>query len=200
MLSCMLPICRENIQSPMDRPEGVTAIARLFFAVAAYLCAVGLIMLLSPGSVSMAAGADPAEVPENRNCLVNVDAYGMPIPSSRFMGGREIEILTGIDTRRIDIVPDQPALLAATGNVLWSDERVLPTFSPGFGPFPDASGRWVGDTDNQYDRRAAVCLYAAMVANVSLDLIGARERILVEGRFAEAQVFVRAPTVERILG
>jgi hypothetical protein len=36
-----------------------------------------------------------------------------------------------------------------------------------------------------------VCLYAALVADVSLDLIGARETILVEGRFAEAEVFVR---------
>jgi hypothetical protein len=41
-------------------------------------------------------------------------------------------------------------------------------------------------------RRAAVSLYAALMADVSLDLIGSRERILVEGRFAEAQVFVRA--------
>ena len=40
-------------------------------------------------------------------------------------------------------------------------------------------------------RRAAVSLYAAMVADVSLDLIGSCERILIEGRFAEAEVFVR---------
>lgn len=41
----------------MERPEGVTAVAWLFFAVAAYLCALGLLMLLSPGTVSMALGA-----------------------------------------------------------------------------------------------------------------------------------------------
>jgi hypothetical protein len=40
-------------------------------------------------------------------------------------------------------------------------------------------------------RRAVVSLYGALVANVALDLIGTRERILVEGRFAEAEVFVR---------
>jgi hypothetical protein len=40
--------------------------------------------------------------------------------------------------------------------------------------------------------RAAVSLYAALVADVCLDLIGSRERLLVEGRFAQAQVFVRA--------
>ena len=42
------------------------------------------------------------------------------------------------------------------------------------------------------ERRSAVCLYLAMTANASLGLIGARERIVVEGRFAEAEVFVRA--------
>ncbi len=40
-----------------ERPAGVTAIASLFFAVAGYLCGIGLLMLLSPGSASMALGA-----------------------------------------------------------------------------------------------------------------------------------------------
>jgi hypothetical protein len=44
---------------------------------------------------------------------------------------------------------------------------------------------------DQVGRRTAVCLYAALVADTCLDLIGARERIVVEGRFAEAEVFVR---------
>jgi hypothetical protein len=49
----------ENPAMPVlvERPAGVTAIAILFFAVAAYLCGVGLVMLLSPGSASMALGA-----------------------------------------------------------------------------------------------------------------------------------------------
>lgn len=41
----------------MQRPTGVTAIAILFFMVAAYLCTVGTVMLAWPGTVSMAAGA-----------------------------------------------------------------------------------------------------------------------------------------------
>jgi hypothetical protein len=41
----------------VERPEGVTIIAWLFFAVAAYLCALGLLIRLSPGTVSMALGA-----------------------------------------------------------------------------------------------------------------------------------------------
>jgi hypothetical protein len=123
---------------------------------------------------------------------VNVDAFGALIPSSRFMGGREIETLTGVDTRRIDIKPDQPALVAAVPRVLASGAHVLPTFAPGVGPYPHHPGRWVSMPADQAELRAVVSLYAALVADVSLDLIGARARILVEGRFAEAQVFVRA--------
>jgi hypothetical protein len=41
----------------MERPAGVTAIAALFFSVAAYLAALGCFMLFAPGSVSMRLGA-----------------------------------------------------------------------------------------------------------------------------------------------
>jgi len=41
----------------MERPTGVTVISVLFFAVSAYLIAIGGAMLLSPGSVGMRLGA-----------------------------------------------------------------------------------------------------------------------------------------------
>jgi hypothetical protein len=41
----------------MQRPTGVTAIAVLFFLSAAYLWAVGIVMLTSPGAASMTLGA-----------------------------------------------------------------------------------------------------------------------------------------------
>ena len=153
--------------------------------------------VLSTGTwfVAMRTPAEPidlAGLPERRDCLVNVDVAGRPVPSARFMGGREIETLTGIDTRRIDITPDQPRLLAAVPQALADGARVLPTFAAGSGPFPRAHGRWVRMPADEAVRRAAVGLYAALVADVSLELIGARGQILVEGRFAEAQVFVRA--------
>lgn len=139
-----------------------------------------------------AASIDASRLDEARDCLINVDAYGKPVPSARFMGGREIETLIGLDTRQIDIAPDQPALLAALPDVLASGAMVLPSFAPGFGPFPHGRGRWVAMPDDSRGRRAAVSLYAALVADASLDLIGTRERLLVEGRFAESQIFIRA--------
>jgi sugar (pentulose or hexulose) kinase len=135
---------------------------------------------------------DIAALDEKRDCLVNVDAFGKPIPSARFMGGREIELLTGLDTRRIDIRPDQPALLSNVSDVLASDATVLPTLAPGSGPFPHGRGRWISMPDNEGYRRTAVCLYAALVADAALGLVGAKERLLIEGRFSESEVFVRA--------
>jgi len=147
---------------------------------------------VSMRSPRAAEDVDVAALDEARDCLVNVDAFGKPIPSARFMGGREIETLIGFDTRRVDIKPDQPLLVDAVPAVLDAGAMVLPTFAPGFGPFPQGIGRWLNMPMDSCERRAAVSLYAALVTDVSLDLIGATERILIEGRFAEAKVFVRA--------
>jgi sugar (pentulose or hexulose) kinase len=139
-----------------------------------------------------AQSVDTASLPEARDCLVNVDAYGKPVPSARFMGGREIESVIGIDTRRVDIKPDQPALLAAVPEIIASGAMLLPTLAEGCGPFPGGRGEWIEEPADWYAKRAAACLYAALVADTAMDLIGTRERILVEGRFAEAEIFVRA--------
>ena len=146
------------------------------------------VAMRSPGK---GARLDLAGLPEARDCLVNVDVHGTPIPSARFMGGREIELLTGIDTRRVDINPDQPAIIAALPGVVASGAMVLPTLTPGMGPFPGGATRWINRPAESMGLRAAVCLYAALVADAMLDLIGTRERVLVEGRFGEAQAFVR---------
>ncbi len=139
-----------------------------------------------------AAPMDFATLPADRDCLVNVDAFGQPVPTARFMGGREIETQIEFDTRRVDIRPDQPALLAVIPQVLADEAMALPCFAPGFGPFPKGRGGWINPPENGIARRAATCLYAALVAERSLELIGTRKTLLIEGRFAEAEVFVRA--------
>ncbi|WP_298468910.1 carbohydrate kinase [uncultured Erythrobacter sp.] len=139
-----------------------------------------------------ASAIDMSKLPEARDCLVNVDAFGNPVPSARFMGGREIESLIQIDTRQVDIKPDQPRLLEAVPSILEQSAMVLPTLAPGNGPYPQGQGGWINRPEDWFARRAGACLYAALVADTSLDLIGSSECLLVEGRFAEAEVFVRA--------
>jgi sugar (pentulose or hexulose) kinase len=153
--------------------------------------------ILSTGTwfVAMRVVAGPVSIdalPEARDCLVNIDVDGCPVPSARFMGGREIRELVGIEAERLDIAEDQAALIAAAADVVAGGTMVLPTLAPGCGPFPDAVSRWVKAIDDPLARRAAVCLYAALVADRSLDLIGARDRLVVEGRFARVDLFTRA--------
>jgi hypothetical protein len=42
---------------PFSIPTGVSAVAIVFFLAGAYLCVIGVFMLASPGTVSMALGA-----------------------------------------------------------------------------------------------------------------------------------------------
>ncbi|MBX9664828.1 carbohydrate kinase [Novosphingobium sp.] len=146
--------------------------------------------VLSTGTwfVAMRRAQGQAPVlPEGRDCLVNVDVEGRAVPSARFMGGREIEIATG--GAAVDDPAAQAALVAQVPGLLAEGAMLLPTLAPGCGPFPDRAARWIGEPE---DKRAAPCLYAALMADAMLDLIGAKDTLLVEGRFAGAAVFVRA--------
>jgi sugar (pentulose or hexulose) kinase len=199
---------RPELAAETGLPATARVLAGLHDSNAALLAARGFAeiagneaTILSTGTwfVAMRLATDPLAMdmlPEARDTLVNVDAYGQPVPSARFMGGREIETVIELDTRRVDIKPDQPRLLEAVPALLERGTMMMPTLAPGFGPFPqghsgwlDAPAEWAG---TWYSRRAAICLYAALVADTALDLIGSKERLLIEGRFAEAEVFVRA--------
>ena len=135
---------------------------------------------------------DISELEESRDCLVNVDAYGRPIPSARFMGGREAEVAGGVDSFALTDWCKPEELLARLPGLIAGGAGALPGFVPGVGPFPDSTGCWINRPDDRPGLRAATDLYLALVAHTSLDLIGSRDRLLVEGRFAEDPVFVRA--------
>jgi sugar (pentulose or hexulose) kinase len=148
--------------------------------------------VLSTGTwfIAMRTPAAPVvltALPEARDCLVNVDAFGQPVPSARFMGGREIELLGA----RIDLAEDQQAMLDALPVILTKQVMILPTFAPGCGPFPDGSGEWIEKPADVNEQRTAIALYAALVTDAALDLIGAKDRLLIEGRFAGCNLFVR---------
>ena len=199
---------RPELAAETGLPATAQVLAGLHDSNAALLAARGFAeiarqeaTILSTGTwfIAMRLAAETfsiASLPEARDTLVNVDAYGWPVPSARFMGGREIESVIQLDTRRVDIRPDQPRLMEEVPGLLRRRTMMMPTLAPGFGPFPDGEARWVNAPvewqGTWYARRAAICLYAAMVADTSLDLIGSKQRLLIEGRFAEAEVFVRA--------
>jgi sugar (pentulose or hexulose) kinase len=133
---------------------------------------------------------DIRELDETRDCLVNVDVERRPTPSARFMGGREAELAGGIDSFRLTGACRQSELLARVPALVERGVYAVPGFVPGVGPYPGARGTWIQRPEDPLDLRAATDLYLALMANTTLDLVGSRERLLVEGRFAEEQVFI----------
>ena len=135
-----------------------------------------------PGMVSGAAGSlDPT-----RDTLLNVDAFGRPVPSSRFMGGREYEMLA----QQFGAVKDE-AMDAALGGVIANGMMLLPSVVSGSGPFPDKAARWIGEA-TAAERHAAASLYLALMTECSLSLIGRKGPILVEGPFASNTLYLKA--------
>src|SRR5260370_28576554 len=107
------------------------------------------------------------------------------------MGGREIGILVGGEGQ-LDPGNDDAVQVAAAHAVVGNGAMILPTFAPGAGPYRHGSGRWVSMPEDVLQRSAAVCLYAALLADTALDLIGAKDHLIVEGRFAASTLFVAA--------
>lgn len=133
-----------------------------------------------PGPVSIA-------VPEARDCLLNVDTAGTPIPSARFMGGREIELLAGTDAPLQHDAGEAAAIKAVE-----SGDMFLPSCTPGVGPYPNAPSRKVLPISGRGTAMVKAHLYAALLADTCLDLIGSCDTVVIDGRFSRAPIFVQA--------
>lgn len=144
--------------------------------------------------VTMAIGGAPRQLDPARDTLINVSAFGEPVPSARFMGGREYEMLMaghdGCWTER-DVEP-----------VLAGQIQLLPSVQPGSGPFPDAKARWIGREPTSGERLVAASFYLALMTATCLDLIGAEGDIVIEGPFAKNSLFadmLRAATARSVV-
>ena len=138
--------------------------------------------------VNFAVGVDIDHLDAARDTLANVDAYGRAVPSSRFMGGREFEMLTAELGQH-----DPESALAAMPKVIEEQIMLLPNLAAGSGPFPGRERRWINDAGASTDERwAAACLYLALMTDTCLGLIGAKGPVLVEGPFAANRAYLAA--------
>jgi len=131
-------------------------------------------------------------VPENRDCLINCDVAGRPVPSSRFMGGRELELLEASIGEPADPSSNAETFESIALTLARAGVFALPSFNKGVGPFPNHLGRWILRPADQIGRRAIAGLYLALMADTSLNLIGSREALVIEGRFGSDPIFTRA--------
>ncbi|MCM5552748.1 FGGY-family carbohydrate kinase [Pleomorphomonas sp. NRKKF1] len=150
--------------------------------------------VLSTGTwvIIFAVGGEASALDARRDGLCNVDAFGNPVPSSRFMGGREFDLLTEGHARK-PTVEDVRTVL--DGGIM-----VHPTAVPGCGPFPDGKGGWSTDPSSLAAgvRTAAVSLYLALVAQASMAVAGAAGPIIIEGPFGRDTLFAEA--LQRLTG
>ncbi|WBU60599.1 FGGY-family carbohydrate kinase [Paracoccus albus] len=125
--------------------------------------------------VAMAVGGDQVALDPARDLLVNVDALGQPVPSARFMGGREYDLIrAGSDAK-----PDDTERNKALADGL----MILPAVEPSSGPFAGRAMEWRGAPANEGQRIVALSWYLALMTDLCLRLIGARGPTIVEGPF-----------------
>lgn len=134
--------------------------------------------------IAMAVGGVPVTLDPARDTLINVNAFGDPVASARFMGGREFDLMT--KDRRLD--HDDADLQ----EVLAQNIMLLPAVEARSGPFQGRQHRWTVPENALTDGQCfvATSFYLALMSNVCLRMIGAHGPVLVEGPFARNACFL----------
>jgi sugar (pentulose or hexulose) kinase len=126
--------------------------------------------------VCMSVGGATVQLDSARDVLVNVSATGQPVPSARFMGGREFEKMTG---EAAGPTGDDDRTQVLRGGI-----ALLPAVEPGSGPYAGRAASWLGPPQSQGQRLVALSWYLALMTDTCLRLIGARGPVVVEGPLA----------------
>jgi sugar (pentulose or hexulose) kinase len=131
--------------------------------------------------ISMAIGGKPPILDERRDTLMNINAFADAVPSARFMGGREFQLIMGEDHPKV--TPDDVESVLDKGIFL------LPSIVQGSGPFADRKANWVGNA-TPTERQIAASFYLALMTATCLALIGADGETIVEGPFSSNANFL----------
>jgi len=131
--------------------------------------------------IIMAVGGT-GQLDPNADMLANVDVRGEPVPTARFMGGREYAVLAGDSPADADDA-DIAAIIA-------SGALALPAFSDQGGPFASRRGVIEGPAPATPKARAALAtLYSALMTAHMLRRLEAPGDLIVEGGFARSPAF-----------
>lgn len=129
--------------------------------------------------IAMTIGGTNPTLDPDRDTLINVNALGQPVPSARFMGGREFEQIVA----DAHVVPTP----ADVDDVLDSGTMLMPALEQSTGPFAGSESAWrpFQPEIGSGQRSVAASYYCAMMTATCLSLTGHRGDIVVEGPFAE---------------
>jgi sugar (pentulose or hexulose) kinase len=134
--------------------------------------------------IAMAVGGRAVTLDPARDTLINVDAFGDPVPSARFMGGREWALVTA--GRGTAMRPEDAEA------VLVREVMLFPAVEGSCGPFQGRRpGWWVPEAEiGDGERAVAASWYLALVTAECLGMIGAEGPVCVEGPFAANPAFL----------
>jgi sugar (pentulose or hexulose) kinase len=115
-----------------------------------------------------------------RDMLANVTVDRQPVATIRFMGGREYDVASNGWAR-----PVSPESVAA---VIAKRAFALPSFAAG-GPMQGHAGQFSGPTVDGEERAAVALLYVALMTDLSLDLIGSKNTIVIDGGLVKTGLY-----------
>ena len=146
----------------------------------------GAFSVVSTGTwvVVMTIKGNDVVLDPRRDTLINVNALGDPVPSARFMGGREFDLIMADDSTAPDI--------SAIARTAQSDTFLLPAVVNDCGPFAGMEYRWqpAEPARASEERATALAFYLALESSECLALTGHQGDIIVEGPFARNHAYL----------
>jgi sugar (pentulose or hexulose) kinase len=122
-----------------------------------------------------------------RDMLANVSVTHEPVPTARFMGGREFDII------RADTPPEiaDKTLCSLVARRIFA----MPSFADG-GPYAGQTGMFVDNEGRMldvspHDRAALAALYVAAMTDLTLDLLHSTDAIVLDGGLAKVTAIAR---------
>jgi sugar (pentulose or hexulose) kinase len=138
--------------------------------------------------IAMAVGSR-AKLDPTRDTLMNVNVRGDPVPSARFMGGREFEVICGLNPHSgPHPVPTDEEL----ASVLSRQVMAFPAFEATSGPFHGRKPGWSHDPARLSGGEivAAASIYLALMTATCLTLLQAEGPVIVEGPLGQNRVLM----------
>jgi L-fuculokinase len=130
-------------------------------------------------TIVMANRGDLRRLREDRDMLANVNAFGAPVATARYMGGREYEAIargSGVPT------------IEAVGDVIARGAVALPSFASA-GPYSGRAGSIEGGELDDVQRASLAALYSALMTALLIESLGAAGEIFVDGPLARNPLF-----------
>jgi L-fuculokinase len=131
-------------------------------------------------TVVMANRGDLQRLVEQSDMLANVNAFGAPVATARYMGGREYE---AISQGHADPTAEALEEILARGAI------AFPSFASA-GPYSGRQGRIEGADALDAEKRAALAtLYSALMTAMLIESLGATGEIFVDGPLSRNPLF-----------